>query len=364
MISQTQHIVDLENLEKFAALYFDALGGCDDNSKLNALILNRGYEGFVKAFQADQCEALFQQALSSAKPHLAALCLDHSLLYKAIRQTPPSNALGTDDWPGLLLRKICSSLTSSNIHPKALDLLAKKAVEADFSNKLNPLSKNALNELSASIACEVFNESTAPSTAQFLKLMHDHASSKDDIDFNEHLKFAHQELFYFILTSDLRNDLNQCFVYISKLDNANNRLFEKIVGGFGQAIEKLHSDYYCSNSAKNIISIMLSDSEVFQPFTKKIISVVNNDQINSPGVLCAASIVFHKTTHQRLAEFDAKNIARVFTDCGYAHLNKLIQTRSDYQGLSEIPGIDMTKIELNKIPLSARGAALESALGV
>lgn len=353
--------LDLAILEAEASRYLS-----DISSGVPAALKPPSMSGILPILEAvstNQVHELFTQALNNRCLCVASLCCNPPDVGLNLINHDPAALIERYDAnaPGKALRAICIAIAKKEF-PLLVGEHLSKVLCAKGLPVLNTLVKNGLYELGMGVGMAPFKEGKTSLDRLFLSNLHKYAGAQPEESFTNLL--GESQYFAFIGFIEEGASLNtvEFLEYATGLAGGVPSLKKAVVDNYITAFNKVFAKKPRATDLASVITLLLSTNHPSVDDYRLAVIKSIDTKYELTDFLKASFKLYSR--HYNEYQDVPSVIAAVYIDVDPEVLTAGIRDQEDYKSLSALPGFDMYRIDVTKIPKQARGAALEHGLGL
>lgn len=316
----------------------------------------------LEALSSGKSQALFTSAMDSQKLAIAALICEPPSLPISFPLNRAGDLIKNYDGThrGKGFRAACVRFAEKNYPLIVADIISKEIGAPGLSYGPTVLVKNGISEISTALARAKFDPDEQSIEHRFLRNLFRGRDLEVGGAFAQLADLILKEMFSAHLNDGRFHKSKQFFEAIESLSETTPENINRSVEAFKSSVSKELSNA-SSDNVELLIALLLSRNEPGLDKYRLAVIKAMDDTLDISDYLKATFIVIGKL--KGVGKF-MESISEIYIEAGYDVLTGGIKDASDYNALSEIPNIDMSKISPKDIPRQARGAALEHGLGL
>lgn len=352
--------LDLKELERSASSYLTHIkGGLDQVNSVPRSVMD-GIMPILEVISSGMSQALFDRAMDAKNLCTAALLCEPPAIGISLPERPSGELIKAYDarHPGKGFRAVCIAISEYKTPILVVDILSRE-IKAGGPYSPSTLVKNGIHEISIALACSDLDSDSSGEESRFVKQVFKDNDTGQPGAFTQMADFIRQEMFSAHLNEG-RFYKTKAFIEIIESLGSESDGHAQVVADFKQAAAKEVEKSSQNNVDLLIRLLMTTDTPSLDPYRLSTIKAIDESLELDDYLKGSFTLV---NNHRGIGNY-MKDLGEVYIECGYDALTAGIRDAADWNFLSEIPGIDMSKISLKNIPRQARVAALEHGLGL
>jgi hypothetical protein len=312
----------------------------------------------LEALSCGESQALFNASVSGQHLCIASILCDPPKIGLNLPPvTPGTLASGYDKKiSGRAFRDVCIGL-SEKFYPKSISLaLAREIASSQKAIVLSAVVKNGVSVLSGAMARAGFVRDEMPAECIFIADLYEQSKLSGAQTLRAVLEALTPELYVAYITEGSSSYLAQYFNFIENIEGSR----DSALATFSSILQN-EFEAPSASTIQVIISLLLSRETSLDPYRLAIMKELDPEMEPDDYLKASFKMIEKGRTY---GMYNMQYIAEVYLEAGYAELAEGIRDKEDYLALSNLPGLDISQIDVKKIPKQARGLALEMSLGL
>lgn len=352
--------LDLDALESSANDYFiSKLGSKAQDTPIPRTVMN-GVLSVLEAISSGQSKALFKEALDNNLLCLAALICEPPILGLSIPLRQPGTLIEEYDrkHAGRGFRNVCVALARFNFPLECGSILAKELVAEGLNYKPTTLVRNGISEISGAMARARLRDENLMGEQHFVQQIFRQGDAAKGTGFVDLASLMRIEMYSYHLNEGSFLDTNKFLMFMDQVSPLER---ESSVKAFAESASRAMIDTNLSNVLSLANLLLTTNDPVLDIYREAVVQQLD-PELNLSQFLKASFKMIDLMPKKSFEDMD--KISDVYMHAGYEFLTSAIRDREDYVSLTQIPNVDMSQIDMKKLPVQARGARLEIDLGM
>lgn len=353
---------DLGSLDSSASYYLEHAA----KSKIEGIPVPRnvmdGIFPILEKISSGKCEELFKSALDQRMLSIATVCCNPPSFGINHPAKSPGDMINIYDGKhkGRAFREICIGISKKDFPIAVAETMASAIISAGTNYGKSVLVENGIHELGDTIAGSVFNKNKTIDQA-FVAALAYSANENRNADLSSIVIRIQKQAMQSHLVYGSVNQTKEFCDFMDNLSGDEPSVQAAVIYAFSEITANALSNLN-EQEALRLTNILLTVGyPTVDKYRKIILDNIDQDYEERHYLKAALSLI---GMLKKKDPYEMERLASIYSEAGSAVLTDGIIDRADYVGLSELPGLDMALINVKEIPRQARGAAIETELGI